>query len=106
VRETDGATRVAASNGTAPSAATADIGWREFFTDPRLQKLIELALQHNADARIAALNIVAARAQYQIQRADLFPSIAATGFEQVQKYPSAVAGTAAPGKGGIGGGTG
>jgi multidrug efflux system outer membrane protein len=100
-----GAPSVAASNSTAPPAAAADIGWREFFTDPRLQRLIELALQHNPDARIAALNIAAARAQYQIQRADLFPSIAATGFEQVQKYPSAVAGIAAAGNGGIGAGS-
>jgi multidrug efflux system outer membrane protein len=83
-----------ASNTTVPPALTADIGWREFFTDPRLQKLIELALQHNPDARIAALNIAAARAQYQIQRADLFPSIAATGQEQVQRYPPGVAGIA------------
>ena len=81
-----------ASNRTAPAAAAADIGWRDFFTDPRLQKLIELALEHNPDARVAALNIAAARAQYQIQRADLFPSIAATGLEQVDKYPSSVSG--------------
>jgi outer membrane protein, multidrug efflux system len=80
-----------ASNSSAPPAAAADIGWREFFTDPRLQKLIELALQHNPDARIAALNIAAARAQYHIQRADLFPTIAATGQEQVEKYPPGVA---------------
>src|ERR1700722_2532189 len=100
-----GAPSVAASNSTAPPAATADIGWREFFTDPRLQRLIELALQHNPDARIAALNIAAARAQYQIQRADLFPSIAATDFEQVEKYPSAVAGIAAAGNGGVGAGS-
>jgi multidrug efflux system outer membrane protein len=84
---------VANTAGTAPAAA--DIGWRDFFTDAQLQQLIELALQHNPDARIAALNIAAARAQYQIQRADLFPSIAATGLEQVQKYPPAVAGIAA-----------
>jgi outer membrane protein, multidrug efflux system len=97
---------VEAGNGTAPPAAAADIGWCEFFTDPRLQKLIELALQHNPDARIAALNIAAARAQYQIQRADLFPTIAATGFEQVQKYPSNVAGVAAgsSGRGAVGSG--
>ena len=93
--------------GKAQPAATADIGWREFFTDPRLQKLIEVALQHNPDARVAALNIAAARAQYQIQRADLFPSIAATGFEEVEKYPPAVFGLAAASSGsiaGIGGG--
>jgi outer membrane protein, multidrug efflux system len=89
--------------GKDPPAATADIGWREFFTDPRLQKLIEVALQHNPDARVAALNIAAARAQYQIQRADLFPSIAATGFEEVEKYPPAVLGLAAASSGSIAG---
>src|SRR6202049_1344480 len=52
-------------------------------------------LRHNPDARVAALNIAAARAQYRIQRADLFPSIAATGLEQVEKYPASVAGIAA-----------
>src|SRR6202022_97019 len=72
--------------------------------DPPLQKLIELALQHNPDARIAALNIAAARAQYQIQRADLFPTIAATGLEQVEKYPSGVAGIAASNGGAVGSG--
>lgn len=74
---------------TSPNVA--DIGWREFFMDPRLQKLIEVALQHNPDARIAILNIEAARAQYRIQRADLFPTIAATGLESVEKFPAAVA---------------
>ncbi|MDB6106850.1 MAG: multidrug transporter [Gammaproteobacteria bacterium] len=92
------------SDNAAPPAAAADIGWREFFTDPRLQKLIEVALQHNPDARIAALNIAAARAQYQIQRADLFPTIAATGVEQVEKYPSGVAGIAASNGGAVGSG--
>ena len=76
-----------AANGT----AAADIGWREFFTDARLQKLIEIALQHNPDARVATLNIAAARAQYQIQRADLFPAINATAVETAEKFPSAVA---------------
>jgi multidrug efflux system outer membrane protein len=74
--------------------AAADIGWRDFFSDPRLQRLIELALQHNPDARIAALNIAAARAQYHIQRANLFPSIAATGVAVDEKYPASVAGIA------------
>ncbi len=67
------------------------IGWREFFTDPKLQTLIELALQHNPDARIATLNIAAARAQYQIQRAELFPKISASATEEVEKFPAAVA---------------
>jgi multidrug efflux system outer membrane protein len=89
--------------GTSTASAAADIGWRDFFTDARLQRLIELALQHNPDARVAALNIAAARAQYRIQRADLFPSIAATGLEQVESYPPAVAGIAAASSGSIAG---
>jgi multidrug efflux system outer membrane protein len=84
-----GASGINAGNSTAPAAA--DVGRRDFFTDARLQTLIELALQHNPDARIAALNIAAARAQYRIQRADLFPSITATGVEQVEKYPPGIA---------------
>src|SRR5438477_1079077 len=66
--------------------AAADIGWRDFFADQRLQRLIEIALTHNPDARVAELNIAAARAQYQIQRASLFPKISASATEQVQKY--------------------
>jgi multidrug efflux system outer membrane protein len=96
-----GASGVVAGHGTARAAA--DIGWRDFFIDVRLQTLIELALQHNPDARIAALNIAAARAQYRIQRADLFPSITATGFEEVEKYPPAVLGLAAASSGSIAG---
>jgi len=71
-------------------AAAADIGWREFFTDPALQKLIEIALVNNRDARIAAINVAAARAQYQIQRASLFPDIAATGTETAERVPASV----------------
>jgi multidrug efflux system outer membrane protein len=79
---------------TAPDASelsAAQIGWREFFTDPKLQTLIEQALKHNPDAQIATLNIAAARAQYQIQRAQLFPKISASAIEQVEKFPAAVA---------------
>lgn len=75
----------------AASASASAIGWREFFKDPYLQKLIEQALQHNPDAQVAALNIAAARAQYQIQRAELFPKISASAVEQVEKFPAAVA---------------
>jgi multidrug efflux system outer membrane protein len=84
----------APSKDTASLKASA-IGWREFFKDPYLQKLIELALQHNPDAQVAVLNIAAARAQYQIQRAELFPKISANAVEQVEKFPAAVAPLAA-----------
>jgi multidrug efflux system outer membrane protein len=70
----------------APTAGkpAADIGWREFFTDARLQQLIQLTLANNRDLRVAALNVEAQRAQYRIQRADLLPTISATASESAQ----------------------
>ena len=59
--------------------AVLDIGWREFFNDPRLQQLIGLALTNNRDLRVAVLNVEVSQAQYRIQRANLFPQIDATG---------------------------
>jgi multidrug efflux system outer membrane protein len=40
---------------------------------------------------VAELNIAAARAQYQIQKASLFPAISADGLGEFEKYPSSVA---------------
>ena len=48
---------------------------RSFSSTPQLRKLIALALDNNRDLRVAALNIERSRAQYQIQRADLFPKL-------------------------------
>ncbi|KWK09485.1 multidrug transporter, partial [Burkholderia ubonensis] len=76
--------------------AATDIGWREFFVDPRLQRLIEIALNNNRDLRVAVLNIAAARAQYQITRADLFPKLDAVGTGNRQRLPNAL--TAVPGR--------
>jgi multidrug efflux system outer membrane protein len=55
-----------------------EIGWREFFPDQRLQTLIKLALENNRDLRSAALRIEEARAQYNIQSADLLPTLNAS----------------------------
>ncbi|MBC8751031.1 MULTISPECIES: efflux transporter outer membrane subunit [Paraburkholderia] len=66
---------------TAATAAplAADLGWRDFFKDPRLQKLIELALANNRDMRVAALNVAEYEAQYRIARANIGPTISASG---------------------------
>jgi len=52
-------TRFAYDKSATPSAKdfAYDIGWHEFFKDPRLQKLIELALNNNRDYRVALLNV-------------------------------------------------
>jgi|HubBroStandDraft_1064217.scaffolds.fasta_scaffold00191_4 multidrug efflux system outer membrane protein len=74
----------------AVSVAASDIGWRDFFIDTRLQQLIGLALANNRDLRVAVLNIDKARAQYQIQRAALLPSIDAPGSFTREKLPASL----------------
>lgn len=59
--------------------AAAELKWREFFADERLQKIIETALDNNRDLRLAALNVERARAIYGIQRAELYPAVNAQG---------------------------
>jgi len=74
----------AAAEGGAGAQPAADLAWQQFFTDPRLKRLIELSLQNNRDLRTAVLNIERVRAQYQIQRAEQFPTLmlGATGLYQ------------------------
>ena len=69
------------AQGAAGAVAATAVPWQDYFADARLSKLIELALQNNRDLRVAVLSIEQVRAQYQIQRADLLPtvSLAATG---------------------------
>lgn len=70
-----------------------DLSWDVFFTDQQLRRLIALALENNRDLRVASLNIEKARAQYQIQRADLFPSVNATAGGTNQKTPASLSTT-------------
>ena len=57
----------------------ASLGWQDYFADPRLYRLIDIALERNTDLRTAALNAEGLRKQYMISRADLLPGINATG---------------------------
>ena len=61
-----------------PEGNPTDIGWRDFFVDEKLERLIALALENNRDLRVAMLNVERARGQYRIQRADRFPSVDAS----------------------------
>ncbi len=89
----------------------ADLAWHDFFTDPRLLQLIAIALENNRDLRVSAANVAQARAQYEVQRADLGPTLAGTASATIQKTPEGFSGSTATsstgtGTGGIGGGTG
>jgi outer membrane protein, multidrug efflux system len=64
---------------TTGTAATADVGWRDFFVDPKLEELVARALENNRDLRVAVLNVERARQQYRIQRADRVPTVGAVG---------------------------
>jgi outer membrane protein, multidrug efflux system len=74
----------------------ADIGWREFFGDPRLTRLVDLALTNNRDLRVAVLNVELARTQYRIQRSALFPTIDANAGGSRQRIPAGVSGLVRP----------
>lgn len=67
----------------------------EVFADPRLKTLLDQALVNNRDLRVAAANVVAARAQYRVQRASLFPQIAATTTVTQREGGSTTGSTAA-----------
>ena len=92
-------TPAAALNERAPSGpvagalgggrAAVDIGWRDFFADPRLQDLIAEALANNRDLRVAVLNVQLAHAQYATQRSNLFPQLNASGSYTKEKLPAA-----------------
>ncbi len=72
------------SEATLPS-----ITYQDVFRDPRLQQLITQALANNRNLAIAAANIAAARAQYRIQRASIFPRVdAGAGYVRSQTASS------------------
>lgn len=57
----------------------ASLGWQDYFADPRLHALIEIALKNNTDLRTANLNVEQVRAQYAITRSSQFPILGANG---------------------------
>lgn len=67
------------------------LNWREFFTDEKLQRLIEMALENNRDLRLAALNVERAQGLYGIQRAEGLPVVDAAASMNRQRVPGDVA---------------
>jgi len=67
----------------APTAM--DLEWQEFYTDPKLRTIIEIALDNNRDLRLAALNVERAKTLYGVQQADLLPAVNAIGGGSKQR---------------------
>jgi multidrug efflux system outer membrane protein len=60
---------------TAKTPPVTEVQWRQFFTDPGLQKVIGTALENNRDLKVATLNVERARNMYRIQRNELLPRV-------------------------------
>jgi multidrug efflux system outer membrane protein len=67
-----------------------EIGWRDFLTDPRLQRLVEIALANNRDLRVAALNVAQMQAQFRIQRAAMFPQVSGFANSSSTRTPASI----------------
>ena len=53
-----------------------NLPWREVFTDPQLQALIEKALENNTDLRNAALNVKMMQSMLTVSKLAFLPSVA------------------------------
>lgn len=62
--------------------------WRTFFNEPRLQSLIEKALEHNRDMRIAVARVAEAQAQFGIVQADRLPTINIVAGQSAARTPA------------------
>ncbi|MBP9987824.1 MAG: TolC family protein, partial [Bacteroidales bacterium] len=56
-------------------SSIADLGWRDFFTDPALQALIEEGLANNTDLKTAALRVQQAQSSLAMARKAFLPGL-------------------------------
>ena len=62
-----------------------DLPWREVFTDPQLQQLIETALENNTDLRNAALNVKMTEDMLKVAKLAFLPSVAVAPSGTISK---------------------
>jgi outer membrane protein, multidrug efflux system len=63
----------------ASGTSVAEQGYKNFFADQRLLKVLDMALENNRDLRTATLNIQRAQQQYQIAENNQLPTIGVSG---------------------------
>jgi NodT family efflux transporter outer membrane factor (OMF) lipoprotein len=87
------------------TVSSADLNWRDFFTDKNLVALIDTAINNNPDVLIAWQDIEIARNNVRAKAAALYPQVEAGGavsIDRVGRYTSQGAGDASteitPGK--------
>lgn len=82
--EVDSLYRVPAA--AADTSAAASLPWRELFTDPELQALIDTGLANNADLAVARLQVEEAQAALANARLSYLPSLSLTPQAGVGSY--------------------
>ncbi|GAA4903324.1 efflux transporter outer membrane subunit [Ferrimonas pelagia] len=66
--------------------------WRNFIVEPKLQRLIELGLEHNRDMQVAVQNLRRTQALFGIQRSERFPNVDISAGSVNQRLPEAFTG--------------
>ncbi|WP_439532279.1 efflux transporter outer membrane subunit [Polymorphobacter sp.] len=75
--------RFPAPEAPAATPLAADLGWRDYFGDERLEALIAAALANNRDLAQSLARVAQARAQFNIQDAQRLPALTAnTGYSK------------------------
>ena len=74
---------------TSDHESQGDLQWQSVFQGAYLQALISASLEYNRDLRVAVNRMDEARAQYQIQRADVYPNLSLTAQAQRQRASKA-----------------
>jgi outer membrane protein, multidrug efflux system len=76
----------------AAGARASELGWRDFFADPRLEALVAAALERNRDLVAALAQIEETQGLYRIQRADRVPTVSVSADAARTRYgPDSVA---------------
>lgn len=70
----------------ADTATIASMSWRDMFTDPKLQDLIETGLERNTDLNIARLRVEAAEAALMTAKLSYLPSLGLNAEGGVSRY--------------------
>ncbi|NSL86258.1 TolC family protein [Chitinophaga sp. Mgbs1] len=76
-------------SGSQDTISTAQVKWKEFFTDPYLTALIDTALKNNQELNITLEEIEIARNEVRARKGEYLPSVgigAGAGLDKVARY--------------------
>lgn len=85
VKKTENKTVPASYNNSQDTTNSADIKWKEFFTDPYLEALIDTALANNQELNIITQEIEISRNEIRARKGEYLPFIGVRGGAGVDK---------------------